>query len=162
MSAPKGTVPWNKGKGQGWIDSRGYRWRYVRENGRSRARREHRLVMEAHLGRRLEPWELVHHRNGNTADNRLENLEIQNWAQHTADHSKGRRKSADARRAMEAFALLREELRHQRRITADLLAALRDLFSADMAHVLMGDGKPDQIRALEAARAAIRKAEGES
>ncbi len=50
MGTPKGTKPWNAGTSKGWTDTKGYRWRHVVVNGRNRKMREHRWIMEQHMG----------------------------------------------------------------------------------------------------------------
>ena len=149
MSAALGTRPWNFGTSKGWVDKRGYRWIYVTEDGKRRARREHRAVVEADLGRKLEPWELVHHKDGNPLNNDLSNLEIKEFGQHTVDHHKGARRDADACRSIEAFARMRDALKQERAIKAELYKALRRIAFLRPAGDVNGTKLKDAHRLLE-------------
>src|SRR5262245_44546679 len=63
-------------------------WEIKVADGRAGWVREHRWLMEQKLGRKLDRKEHVHHRNHDTMDNRLENLELLQASEHHRHHAK--------------------------------------------------------------------------
>jgi hypothetical protein len=60
---------------------------YVEIRVGGKRRLEHTHVMECHLGRPISKGEVVHHRNDDRQDNRLENLELMTISQHMRLHN---------------------------------------------------------------------------
>lgn len=46
----------------------------------------HRIIMGQYLGRKIRKNEVVHHKNGNNLDNRIENLELMTKSEHQKHH----------------------------------------------------------------------------
>lgn len=66
-----------------WVNAKGYIEGRVWVDGVRVGVKQHRWIMEQHLGRPLSPTEDVHHRNGSKSDNRLENLELIDHGAHS-------------------------------------------------------------------------------
>ena len=55
--------------------------------GANKWRMLHDVIMENHIGRRLLPGEVVHHKNGIRTDNEITNLVLMSRSEHSALHS---------------------------------------------------------------------------
>lgn len=75
---------------RGWfITDRGYKEILMPNHPRCTQKgyvKEHRLIMEKHIRRFLEPSEVVHHKDGNTLNNSIENLELMDKRTHAKAH----------------------------------------------------------------------------
>jgi hypothetical protein len=70
----------------------GYAHRYMPDHPKATESRpyvqEHRLVMEKQLGRYLESYEIVHHKDGDRLNNDPDNLVVKTRGKHVSDHFK--------------------------------------------------------------------------
>lgn len=76
----------------GRMISNGYVFVYQPDHPSTKGKRpyvqEHRLVMERSIGRYLEPYEVVHHLDGDRQNNDISNLELKTRGQHISEHFK--------------------------------------------------------------------------
>ena len=79
-------------KRKGWkkLNAKGH----IRKDGRkqiwkdNKNQYEYRLIMEKHLGRKLNPNEIINHKDGNPSNDALYNLEVLTPSEHLSKHHK--------------------------------------------------------------------------
>lgn len=85
LEPERDSVRWKKGRAFVYRPDHPYAKKEKKMSGyvlRSRA------MMEDHLGRILEPSEIVHHKNDDCTDDQLDNFELTNRSDHRSHHAK--------------------------------------------------------------------------
>ena len=69
-------------------------YRYAKTiKGKVKNYKRSRVLMQLHLNKKLDFWDVVHHKDGDKGNDQLENLEVIEFSVHNSNHHAGRRKN---------------------------------------------------------------------
>jgi len=81
-----------------------------------------RIMMERVLGRELSENEVVHHKDGNSANNNIENLQVMTRGVHTSHHLRGLKRTVSFRRRV-------SDGNHNRKLSSSDVLTIRKMLT---------------------------------